>query len=511
MPSRRVFRQGGIYASRTRSFYRGIAFSGAEYSFANHFYPTQAGVQQVVDQGHTLVRLATKWEYLQPTLSGNLDPTELGKLTTSLNYMADAGLKVILEPHNYGDYKTSDGVTHQLNDSDGVVTNTHFADYWTRVATQFKDHPAVWAYELMNEPRQMFMPYTSSGADLINAGGFETGIPANLSVTNGTAARSTTLKRSGSYSLAITTAAAGNVLVKFTGIPVNFRQIYDFHAYFMKGSATSRNVHVGLMCYDSSGNLLNANEQITGGFNNDGNNYWTVVQSQGTPIFNTATVDLMFTIRSSIAGEIHYLDDLVFVPILGRTTAARAWEISCQAAVDAIRAVDATTMIYLPLYEWQSINNAPTNHPNGPWITNGGNIKYSGHIYLDYSGSGTYVNSYATDNASAVAAGFTDLQAKLMKAISNFTTWLKNKGAKGSITEIGWPYSSPDIATWNSMGNAAYNAFDDAEFDVTYWLSGSFAPGNAGSTTTAYNYYPGGGDVPTVGPQATIIEAHPSK
>lgn len=339
----------------TFQYRRGVAFSGAEYSFANHFYPTQLAGQQMTARGHKIARLAVKWEYLQPTLGGPLDPTELGKLTTALGYLDAAGIKTVVEPHNYGRYTTSDGVTHLLGASDGVLTNTRFADFWTRLVTALVTNPAVYGWELMNEPHDL--PATS-----------------------------------------------------------------------------------GL-------------------------------------------------------------------------TAGRTWEISCQAAVDAIRAIDPNRMLWIPTYQWQSVSQNFVNHPNGPWISNGGLLRYAAHQYLDYDGGGGYNTSYAADTSSAVAAGYTDLRARQTARLKSFTDWLTQFAAAGVISEVGWPWGAwagfNDQTLWQADGEAIYQKYDAANLDVTYWFSGSYSSGTPGSATTAYNYYP---NAPTpVYPPATVIEAHPTR
>lgn len=324
---------------------RGVAFAGGNYS--NHFYPTQLGAQQMAARGIKIGRQTTKWEYLQPTLGAPLNATEIGKLRTSLDYMAAAGIGIIIEPHNYGRYATSDGVTHILGDA--TLTNARFADFWTRLVTALADHPAIYGWELMNEPHD-----------------------------------------------------------------------------------------------------------LPGG--------------------------------------------------------APAWQVASQAAVDAIRAVDPDRMIWIPTYEWQSVSRNFVNHPSGPWISNGGLLKYAAHQYLDWDGSGKYTSSYTADNSSAVAAGYTNLRARQASRIKSFTDWLTQFGADGVISEVGWPFGAwagfNDQAAWQADGEVLYQQYDAANLDVTYWFSGSYSSGTPGSATAAYNYYPG---VATpVYPPATVIEAHPS-
>ena len=43
---------------------------------------------------------------------------------------------------------------------DGTLTTAHLQDLWTKMATRYKDHPALWGYDIMNEPHDMPVPTT---------------------------------------------------------------------------------------------------------------------------------------------------------------------------------------------------------------------------------------------------------------------------------------------------------------------------------------------------------------
>jgi aryl-phospho-beta-D-glucosidase BglC (GH1 family) len=100
-----------------------------------------------------MVRLPFRWERLQPQLGQPLDPSELLRLQTAVAQAGAAGLKVVLDVHNYGAYYLSDGrqgVRRALGSDQ--VTKAHFADLWSRVSAAFAGNPAVMGYGLMNEP-----------------------------------------------------------------------------------------------------------------------------------------------------------------------------------------------------------------------------------------------------------------------------------------------------------------------------------------------------------------------
>jgi hypothetical protein len=109
-------------------------------------------------QGHDLARIPFRWERIQPTLGAALDAAELDRMRASVNAATAAGLKVILDVHNYGGYYLYDsaaqkGIRHTIGTT--YVTFAHFAELWSRLAQEFNANPDVIAYGLMNEPVAM--------------------------------------------------------------------------------------------------------------------------------------------------------------------------------------------------------------------------------------------------------------------------------------------------------------------------------------------------------------------
>jgi hypothetical protein len=107
-------------------------------------------------EGVGLVRVGFRWERLQPVLGGGLEAVELARLKASIRNAGAAGLKVVLDCHNYGGYWTAatgghDGTGKQALNSPGC-TVVHFRDLWKRLSSQFASDPTVIVYDLMNEP-----------------------------------------------------------------------------------------------------------------------------------------------------------------------------------------------------------------------------------------------------------------------------------------------------------------------------------------------------------------------
>lgn len=146
---------------------RGVNVCGAEFgvtvngSFSNHD-PGVCGKQYHYDgratygflrgRGIRVVRLPFRWERLQPRPGEAFDEPELARLKEAVSLATGAGLEVILDLHNYGEYFLFDGakgVRRTIGTPEVPVEQ--FADVWRRLSVAFKDDPHVF-YGLMNEP-----------------------------------------------------------------------------------------------------------------------------------------------------------------------------------------------------------------------------------------------------------------------------------------------------------------------------------------------------------------------
>lgn len=120
---------------------------GKEYT-----YPTPDDLDYAKKKGFSLVRVPFKWERLQDTLGGPLRVFDLGELKKVVQSASERNIRVILDLHNYGRYmKNGD---HRLIGTQGVGI-AHLADFWGKIAAEFKDFPNIYGYALMNEPHDM--------------------------------------------------------------------------------------------------------------------------------------------------------------------------------------------------------------------------------------------------------------------------------------------------------------------------------------------------------------------
>ena len=142
--------------------FQGVNLSGAEFGSQNlpgtyfldgpgpydYIYPPDSEVDYFIGKGMNTFRLPFRWERLQRSLNGNLDPDELDRMNAFVDYTTGQGAHVILDPHNFAQYVINGNVNAI---GGGNVTSSHLADFWGKLANEFKDNPNV-IFGLMNEP-----------------------------------------------------------------------------------------------------------------------------------------------------------------------------------------------------------------------------------------------------------------------------------------------------------------------------------------------------------------------
>lgn len=131
---------------------RGVNLSGAEFGGTwngrygtDYIYPSAEDLAYYKEKGATVVRLPFRWERMQPELGGPLDPQELKRMDQFIESAGKAGIKVILDAHNFGRYKDQVIGTP-------AVPYSSFKDFWTRMADHYEHNSTIWAFDIMNEP-----------------------------------------------------------------------------------------------------------------------------------------------------------------------------------------------------------------------------------------------------------------------------------------------------------------------------------------------------------------------
>lgn len=111
----------------------------------HYFFPAPDYLALWQEKGIRTLRFPILWERLQPTLNESLDEDYASRIDDFLQQAADHDMRVIIDIHNYARYRK------QLIGSEAVPISA-YADLLERVAQRWKDHPGLWAYDIMNEP-----------------------------------------------------------------------------------------------------------------------------------------------------------------------------------------------------------------------------------------------------------------------------------------------------------------------------------------------------------------------
>lgn len=133
----------------------GVSLAGAEFGEQrlpgrvnfDYVYPTDRDVYRYYSgKGFGIIRLPFLWERVQPKPFGPLAPEEVAAIRGVLDHAAAANQQVILDLHNYGRY---------YREPMRIADAPRLADLWVRIAHEFRGHPGVYGYELMNEPHDL--------------------------------------------------------------------------------------------------------------------------------------------------------------------------------------------------------------------------------------------------------------------------------------------------------------------------------------------------------------------
>jgi hypothetical protein len=98
------------------------------------------------------------------------------------------------------------------------------------------------------------------------------------------------------------------------------------------------------------------------------------------------------------------------------------------------------------------------------------------------------------------------LQAKAVAGLANFANWLHRNQASGFIGEVGWP-ANQDRKKWNNLAQTWYTAADRIGLPVTAWSAGSWP---SEYPMVVYRSVPGLAGETIPGPQASVVQDHPS-
>jgi len=141
--------------AQTNSKMYGVNISGAEFGDQNlpgehgkhYIYQNnQDSYNYFAQRGQGLIRIPFRWERIQPQAYGNLSEFDIQQLKLVLDQAQTANQKVILDLHNYGRYYNA-----PMKKEDA----SKLANVWRKIAEEVKNHPALFGYEIMNEPHDL--------------------------------------------------------------------------------------------------------------------------------------------------------------------------------------------------------------------------------------------------------------------------------------------------------------------------------------------------------------------
>ncbi len=83
-------------------FGRGVNLVG-NHGFYSHsrIWATDEGMKYYLDKGMRVFRLAFGWEWIQPRLGRDLDPTVFAAIEREVDFLTCAGATVIIDVHNF--------------------------------------------------------------------------------------------------------------------------------------------------------------------------------------------------------------------------------------------------------------------------------------------------------------------------------------------------------------------------------------------------------------------------
>ena len=129
----------------------GVNLASAEFAPQNdpgtygvdYTYPTSQEIDYYAAKGVTVFRLPFLMDRMQDGAKGPLDPAQLGYMDSVVNYATSKGIKVILDPHDYG-YEHGALIADPASDA-------AFADFWGKLAAHYGNNRNV-IFGLENEP-----------------------------------------------------------------------------------------------------------------------------------------------------------------------------------------------------------------------------------------------------------------------------------------------------------------------------------------------------------------------
>ena len=149
------------------------------------------------------------------------------------------------------------------------------------------------------------------------------------------------------------------------------------------------------------------------------------------------------------------------------------WPAYAQAAINAIRAIDAVNPIYVAGNVWDSAMAIATKNPGFPLT--GKNLIYEVHMYLDALSNGAAFD-YDIERAKNFRAGIGSgpiTASTGLERIKMATNWAKANGVKLALTEVGMPIDDP---RWAVMFKSTIEHAVSNGCEIYSWMGGNHWP-----------------------------------
>ena len=139
------------------------------------------------------------------------------------------------------------------------------------------------------------------------------------------------------------------------------------------------------------------------------------------------------------------------------------WPAAAQAAVNAVRSVDATSYVFIEGDDWASAASWASNNNNLSISDPASRLIYEAHVYGDRDSSGTHFN-WKTEVANGVTVD------TIAQRVSAFGSWCRTRHHACVIGEVGVGNDSPEWNVELSNGLAAMQSAGLLGF--AYWAGG---------------------------------------
>ncbi len=131
--------------------WRGICLQELQYTWRTQVF-TPFTYTLIAARNFNVVRLAFNANAIQDTPFASLHTPYVTIIRNNLDWAHQNGLQVILDLHDFGQ-RNIGGTDYKYGTPQATVAG--LADLWTKLTNEFDSHPAVLAYDVMNECHDM--------------------------------------------------------------------------------------------------------------------------------------------------------------------------------------------------------------------------------------------------------------------------------------------------------------------------------------------------------------------